>query len=1378
MESSIGSVDKIEKLKDENYQFWSFQVKMFLQSKDLWDAVEEEEPPLPGDAPVQPQGADEEVLARHETNVRAYEQAVAVHNEWNRKDKKAMNFIALSVDRSNANLIYHLTSGKQAWITLRRHHMMTTLGNKLRTKKKLFSMKLSAGGSMHEHLNTMTELFNKLADIDAAIPEDQKVTTILTSVETEYDALTTAIMAWSEDRLNVQEVKDRLIEEWEKKKESKTAENVAMAGFEKKKDFKCYNCGVSGHIKRNCPMLRENDMRVKLDKMRGNKSADEGRQYTNCLSTFSSFSDGWILDSGATSHMTPKRELFTIIDLSHRSTVTVANGQVMEVKGIGKIGVALWSRDQGPTLLQMNDVLWVPDLNASLFSVRQFATEGCAMVFDEESVYFEFNGARRIIGQARGNHYVLREKTSRKGAMIVRNGGSDGVGGEVGVSPIHQVSSERDGGSDVNGEEVGNGPTHQVAPSKELCIHQWHRRFAHRNLNDIRLMKRNGLSIKACDCTDDCEDCLVGKMARKSFPKKSKPVENVLDCVVSDLCGPMPVESVNRKRYFMTFIDVYSRYCEVKFLREKNEAANETKQYIERMKTQFGKKPKTLRSDRGTEYLTEELQQYLRNEGIKSECTVGYAPEQNGIAERKNRTLVEAARAMLRDSKLPKTFWAEAVNTANHVTNCITHSRTMKSPYEIFHNEKPRYDDLIPFGCEAFVMIPKEKRRKLDDKSEKMKFVGYDSQSKGFRMTDGRKVIVSREVHFLNNQKNATKESETVNPEEGWFDFYDWDEKDQDVIQPPDHDNEENVSEDDVEDEDVSENDFQSANEDDELNVEEEQVVEQPEAPVLRRSTRQNFGVPPQYLNDYATNVENDNHEPKTYKEAMNSKDAIEWKEAMKEELDSIMENDTWELTELPKGRKAVGSKWVFKTKFDGSKNIIRRKARLVAQGFSQKFGVDYDEVFAPVVRGTTMRMMLSVAGEKGYDVRQYDIKSAFLNGKLSEEIYMKPPQGQENAGMVYRLRKSIYGLKQAARVWNQTLHESLTKNGCKQNETDNCLYSLASGGKVIHLLIHVDDILAATDDVKMLNELMTNVGRDFELKDMGEAKSYLGIDIKKDESGNFKISQPAYIAKIIEAAKLTDAKDSKFPLDVGYHKLQGKELLSNEVYRKLIGMLLYLSTNSRPDIAASVAILSQKVKNPRDTDMNEVKRVIRYLKGTRDAELSLSSSDGDRKLLAYSDSDWAEDRVNRKSHSGFYCSLSGGTIAWSCRKQDIVSLSSAEAEYVALCETAKELMWIKRVAESLGVNVELPIEVRSDSQSAIAITENQKFSHRTKHIDTKYHFVREAVEKKLIELVYHPTATNIADMMTKPLGGNKIRELRELAQLKTEDYGASRAQL
>ena len=1248
---------------------------------------------------------------------------------WDAKAQKALQSIILNVENNQLVNVRKCENGRQAWFALKDHHQQKTMNAKIRIMKQLFKMQLQPRASMRDHLDKILNLLDSLGEMDIVLGDSISVSVVLASLSEEYETLVTAIEAWDEGRLTLNAVRSKLLEEWEKHNGASAQEKLdnpidPVVAMKTKPVFTCYFCNLPGHIKRNCP-----DLRIKLKQMykekRENKDFDGSAKLARMNHWYKSFltcqgktNDGWFVDSGATCHMCSDETLFSALDKSHKGEVTVASGQIVQSIGKGNVKISL-KRGRTKVDVMLHNVLLVPDLDGNLVSVRKLVSNGYVVEFRDDKCYLLVGKQKMMIASFDDKLYKVCEA-------------------EKCFAATKEVNVDR-------------------------CVHDWHRRLAHRNIGDIRLMEKEGLKFKQCNCLNECEMCIKGKMARKSFPKKATPTNDLLDCVVSDVCGAMQIESVSKKKYFVTFIDVHTGYTEVKFLREKSDVTNETIEYIERMKTQLGRKPKIFRSDRGGEYLNNKLQSYFRQEGIKFQCTVGFAPEQNGIAERKNRTLVEAARTMISESGLSKIFWAEAVNTANYVFNRIV-SKTRKSPLEMMFGEKPRIKHFNEFGCDAYVMIPYEKRRKLDDKARKMKFVGYDETSKGFRMVDeNNKITVTREVQFLDSKtllkrSDKVKEVEFYLPSANEFEevFYDAPFDDGDDF---------------MQNEEVQEESVQVEQEEPEESSIEENMIEPP-----RRSARNNIGKLPASLDDfvlYQVTTNDKLNEPKTYKQAMNSPNADKWLEAMQEELNSIHANETWELTDLPANRKPIGSKWVFKLKFGESGEIMRYKARLVAQGFSQKFGVDYDEVFAPVTRNVTFRMLLSVAGLRNYSVKHYDIKTAFLNGKLDDEIYLKQPPGYQfkNKEKVYRLKKSLYGLKQAARVWNQTLHESLIKNGCKQSETDKCLYSLTSGGEVSYVLIHVDDLLVASSSEQHGDELMCSVGKDFELKNLGEVKQYLGINIRKDDAGNFVISQSDYIEKIIEAAGLGEAKISKFPLDTGFYKLVGKALSTNEEYRKLIGMLLYLTTNTRPDIAASISILSQKVSNPRDVDLNEVRRVIRYLKGTKHAHLRLGSRDFKNNLFAYSDANWAEDKEDRKSNSGYFVSVCGGATSWSCRKQEIVALSSTEAEYVALSETCKEVTWMRRIAKDLNITLSSATSIFTDSQSSISMINNKKFSNRTKHIDTKFHFVQDLVNNQQVNLVYHPTETNIADMMTKPLGSIKIKVLRELGGLMEEQH-------
>lgn len=1304
--AAIDSNYKIEKLNENNYRTWSFKMIHFLAEKEVADVIEKEKPN-------------------------------PVTEEWKKKAKKVLQIIALMIDNDQVTFIRGCDDGKQAWEALKEIYCREDAPAQVEMYTKLFNMKLEHGGNMHEHLRKMFEVISIIREMGAQVSDNVFIGAILHSLNNDYAAISSGIRAWDEKALKVHTVRAKLIEEWERISANSTMDNASLVRRRKKAIFTCYSCGGTGHLKRNCP--QRSDLRKKLNKLRANVAEDKNKECSAKTSRYGqwylcsvSFKDnssisGWIVDSGATNHMCCDKKLFTNINYNHNGTVLVANGEKLQVKGIGTVVINILSNNKLMTV-ELANALYVPQLDGHLVSVKKLTDRGYHVKFKGDVCLLKKNEEKEIV--IAHNNNGLYKISSPPRCFIVEESAQEGK-----------------------------------------CVHKWHRVLAHKNLKDIRAMRNNGLNVIECKCSDVCESCIRGKMSRKPFPRKASPTNEVLDCIVSDICGPMQVESLGKKRYFITFIDIHSKFTEVKLMHQKSEAADLIIQYIEKLKTQIGRKPKIFRSDRGTEYMSKKIQDYFKSEGIIFQCTVGYAPEQNGIAERMNRTLVEAVRSMLVNSGFQKSLWGEAVSTACYIFN-RTNTKG-KSPYEIWHGVKPNFTNLHEFGCDVYSMIPYEKRRKLDDKAEKLKFVGYDESSKGYRLINkDNKVIISREVYFLESKSplNSEKTDEQDSKNEITFNF---DDNDRNNHQP--ENNLENGDENeiflDAEDNQIQEEVIENEPIQEEV-VQNNPIQEEPraiEAP--RRSTRSTAGKLPSKYNDFVTfkvNHDDENFEPKNFKEATSCHHAKEWIEAMREEIKSIEDNKTWELVDLPRGRMPIGSKWVFKLKRDENNKIIRRKARLVAQGFSQKFGIDYDEVFAPVVRSATFRLLLSVAGVRGYAVRHFDIKTAFLNGNLNEEIYMRQPTGFKNGDKVFKLHKSLYGLKQAARVWNQTLHEELINNGCNQSDVDKCLYILKVEKGICYLLIHVDDMLVAYNNQSLMSKLMSNIGRKFEMKDLGNAKHFLEIDIKQDRDGNFMINQSRYIDKIISETGLVEAKISNHPLDTGYWKLNTDEQLleSNDDYRKIIGMLLYLTTHTRPDIAAAVSILSQRVQNPRVVDLNEAKRIVRYLKGTKDLNLMLSTSNCSEKLYAYSDANWAEDKTDRKSNSGYYCSVNGGAISWSCRKQDVVAMSSTEAEFIALSETCKEMNWIRRVVKDFGVNINGPTTIYTDSQSAISMINNQKFSNRTKHIDVKYHYVRDKVMTKEAVLAYQPTDKNVADMMTKPLGGTKIKELRRFAGL------------
>lgn len=559
-----------------------------------------------------------------------------------------------------------------------------------------------------------------------------------------------------------------------------------------------------------------------------------------------------------------------------------------------------------------------------------------------------------------------------------------------------------------------------------------------------------------------------------------------------------------------------------------------------------------------------------------------------------------------------------------------------------------------------------------------------------------------------------------------------------------------------------------------EASAEEENVEQETssrEIPSEQRSTRGNLPVRLRdYIVDVAKVIE---QEPLSYEEAVRGPEQDLWKAAMREEYDSLMKNNTWSLVELPNGRKPVGCKWVYKRKEDVCGNVSKFKARLVAQGFSQQAGVDYDAVFAPVATQPTFRILLTVAGYKRMTVRHLDVKSAYLHGQLQEEIYMQQPKGFTVRGkehLVCRLHRCLYGLKQGAKVWNDTISAILGELGFEQGRSDACLFTKKlESGELVYVLIYVDDMIVASVSEAEVDKVEKLLKKRISLSSLGEVSHFLGIRVTKDKDGFYALDQQTYVAKVASRFKLDKAKGSKVPMDVGYYRSrEGSKLLSsNSDYRSLVGALLYVAVNTRPDVAACVSILSRKISEPSEVDWTELKRVVRYLLLTSDYKLRLSVNRQERMvLLGYSDADWGGDPTDRKSVTGYVFQLNQSSICWASRKQTAISLSSMEAEYVALSEACKELVWLRRLLEEIGVKQNGPTTVYEDNTSCIEFVGVDRQSRRSKHIDTRIFYARNLCEQGVVSVQYCSSESMMADVLTKPLGAAKQRRFAEMLGL------------
>lgn len=498
--------------------------------------------------------------------------------------------------------------------------------------------------------------------------------------------------------------------------------------------------------------------------------------------------------------------------------------------------------------------------------------------------------------------------------------------------------------------------------------------------------------------------------------------------------------------------------------------------------------------------------------------------------------------------------------------------------------------------------------------------------------------------------------------------------------------------------------------------------------------------------------------EPTTYVEASTK---VEWIEAMNKELLALKQNNTWEITDLPIGKRAIRSKCVYKIKLNPDGTVERYKARLVAKGYNKDYGIDYTESFSPVVKLVAVRVILAVATARGWSLFQLDINNAFLHGYLDEEVYMTPPQRYSKAahGQVCKLKRSLYGLKQASRQWNTEFSAKLIHFGFQQSVFDHCMSTMTRDTSHTLLLVYVDDIIITGSDIALLKQLKQYLDDTFTIKDLGYAKYFLGVEIARNDQGTY-LCQRKYVLHLLHDSGLEGCQPTPIYLPQGIHlsSQDGTPLPDPNRYRNLIGRLLYLNL-TRLDITYYVQQLSQFVTQPYSAHWDAAIHVLRYLKGCPSLGLFYPSQN-DLILRAYSDNDWASCKDTRKSITGYCVFLGPALISWKSKKQTTISKSSAEAEYRTLSTTVCELQWISYIGAEFKLQIPTPIPLWCDNQAAMHIVANSIFHERTKHLEIDCHVVRNKFKEGFITLHHVSSKLQLADLFTKVLGNAQFQFL------------------
>lgn len=613
----------------------------------------------------------------------------------------------------------------------------------------------------------------------------------------------------------------------------------------------------------------------------------------------------------------------------------------------------------------------------------------------------------------------------------------------------------------------------------------------------------------------------------------------------------------------------------------------------------------------------------------------------------------------------------------------------------------------------CFTHVPQSKRDKLDRRASPGIFIGYSTISKAYKVFQPQtgNIVVSRDVHFVEDEEwnwdDAEKKGQTTAELKLKFSGS-------------------SIEEDDWHNETV-----------DDASV---------------RGTR--------LLSDVYERCNIAVCEPADYTEAKKDQ---RWIAAMEEELSMIEKNKTWILMDRPQDRKVIGVKWVFRTKLNADGSINKHKARLVVKGYAQIFGVDYSDTFAPVARLDTIRLLLAIAAQKGWKVFQLDVKSAFLNGILQEEIYVEQPQGfvKEGEGdKVYLLRKALYGLKQAPRAWYSKIDEHLLNLGFVKSLSETTLYVKRNSTDILIVSLYVDDLLVTGNNTDLIQNFKQEMMKVFEMTDLESMSYFLGMEIKQGQ-GEVLIYQKKYAKEILKKFQMEECKAASTPMNQKEKlcKEDGADKIDEGYFRSLVGCLMYL-TATRPDILNAVSILSRFMHCASELHLKAAKRVIRYVKGTSDFGVKFTRSKK-FKMVGFSDSDWGGSIDDMKSTSGYCFTDGSGVFSWSSKKQETVAQSTAEVEFIAATATVNQALWLRKILLDLDLEQKKSTEILVDNQAAIAISHNPVFHGKTKHFNIKLFFLREVQKLGDVILVYCKIEDQVADILTKPLLASKFEFLR-----------------
>ena len=909
------------------------------------------------------------------------------------------------------------------------------------------------------------------------------------------------------------------------------------------------------------------------------------------------------------------------------------------------------------------------------------------------------------------------------------------------------------------------GPDGQALACRSLS--DWHQRLNHLNVASIRKLASENLveDMTISDTTPFvCMTCIQAKSI--SVPHVASHcirATRIGERIHVDICS-IGDESIDRNTYMLTATDDFSRYTWVFPMKSRAQAPAILTDLFRSIHTHTNRHVEFLRSD--NEFWTNgAINSLCRSCGTHQEVTNSYTPQQDGVSERKNRTLLNGIRAALLDSNLPHALWAEA---AQYVAYCRNRSPTKlcsKTPYEAWFSRKPSLDNLYAFGSAAYFLVPAPKRTsKLNPRATSGIFVGYALNKKAYRILlpgwpNSYKIVETENVTILplsHTSHAPLSPSSSPSPPTQVFDLPFQVSLTTSPSSPSESAAPVSSDSDDTQSYTTAE---ESPVEVTSSAIETLEPIADPaprHAEISSQISTSNI-LPHRSRSGMTTGhaLRAVSEDMPTLSEAQKRSDWNQFEEAIADEFRALEDRGVLSLVPRIPHMRTVGSKLVLKIKRNADRSVSKYKARLVAQGFSQVEGLDYEEIFAPVAKLSSLRACLHKAARMNWEIDQVDVVTAFLLGDIDKDIYMEQPRGYIIPGKenyVYKLRKSLYGLKQSPRLWNLKLDKYLRSAGWKASKSDPCVYRLMSNNSVLAVLfLYVDDMLfmGPRDVIDRQKRLLS---AEFPTTDLGEAKYILGYEIERDRAQRtINLHQHGFIISLLQKFQMLDCVPAATPsqasvvLTVNDQPPQPQKF----PYRQLVGALLYLANGTRPDISSIVSKLCRFNNNPSATHWTAAKYVLRYLKGTRCRGLLLGLQDDI--LTAYADADWAGDLDTRKSTTGYVIFLGSSPISWKSKLQEITATCSMESELISACRCTQDIIYLRALLHDLDMPQPAQTTLYEDNLSAIKYMKGQRIRDTSKAIGVRLGGLRDVLDNT-VSLVHVPTKSQLADGFTKLL--------------------------